>query len=143
MGIFHLSLPHCLYLLCFPGGAVGKNLPAKAGNVRETGSIPGSGSSPRVVSGNPLQYSCLGHPMERGAFVYEVTKSQMQLDMHPYPLYIHLRLLFCFKGCLEAEKKITSSKIKILFFSLPPLKCFSYFLFFSASLLSSQFLMLK
>ena len=36
-----------------------KNLPASAGDVRDTGSIPGIGRSPGVGHGNPLQYSCL------------------------------------------------------------------------------------
>ena len=46
-----------------------KNLPANAGDARDTGSIPGSGRSPRVGSGSPsLQYSCLGNPMDRGAW---------------------------------------------------------------------------
>ena len=44
-----------------------KNLPANAGNVRETGSIPGLGRSPRGGHGNPLQYSGLENPMDRGA----------------------------------------------------------------------------
>ena len=51
--------------LGFPGGSVVKNLPA---NARDTSSIPGSGRSPGVESGNPLQYSCLGNPMDRGAW---------------------------------------------------------------------------
>ena len=41
-----------------------KNPPANAGDV---GSIPGSGRSPGGGNGNPLQYSCLGNPMDRGA----------------------------------------------------------------------------
>ena len=50
----------------FPGGAVVKNPPASAGNIREMGSIPGLARSPGVGSGNPLQYSCLGNPIGRG-----------------------------------------------------------------------------
>ena len=56
-----------------------KNLPAKAGDVRETGLIPGSGRSPGEAHGNPLQYSCLENLMDRGdwrAMVHGVTKSQ-------------------------------------------------------------------
>ena len=51
----------------FAGGAVIRNLPASAGDVREVGSIPGWGSSSRGGNGNPLQYSCLENPMDRGA----------------------------------------------------------------------------
>ena len=54
-----------------------KNLPASAGDVRDMGSIPGWGRSPREGNGNPLQYSCLKNPMDRGAWraiVHRVTK---------------------------------------------------------------------
>ena len=51
--------------LGFSGGSMVKNLPANAG---EVGSIPGSGRSPGEEDGNSLQYSCLGNPMERGAW---------------------------------------------------------------------------
>ena len=47
---------------CFPDGSVVKNLPANAGNA---GSIPGSGRSPGKGNGNPLQYFCLGNPIDR------------------------------------------------------------------------------
>ena len=47
----------------FPGGSVVKNLPA---NAEEASSIPGSGRFPGEGNGNPLQYSFLGNPMDRG-----------------------------------------------------------------------------
>ena len=50
------------------GGTVVKNLPAHAGDTVHVGSIPGSGRSPGVGNGTPLQYSCLGNPMDRGAW---------------------------------------------------------------------------
>ena len=53
-----------MYFEAFPGGSVVKNLPVNAG---DTGSIPGSGRSPGEGNGNPLQYSCLGNSMDRGA----------------------------------------------------------------------------
>jgi len=58
----------------FPCGSVIKNSPAKAG---DTGTIIGLGSSPGGGNGNPLQCSCLGNPMDRGAWcviVHGVTK---------------------------------------------------------------------
>ena len=58
----------------FPGGSVVKNLPSNAGDV---GSVPGLGRAPGEGNGNPLQYSCLGNPMDRGAWqatVHGVTK---------------------------------------------------------------------
>ena len=51
-----------------------KTLPVDAGDM---GSIPGSGKSPGEGNGSPLQYSCLGNPMDRGAWwatVHEITK---------------------------------------------------------------------
>ena len=53
-----------------------KNVPANAG---DAGLIPGSGRSPGGGNGNPLQYSCLENPMDRGAWgatVHGVAKSQ-------------------------------------------------------------------
>ena len=45
-----------------------KNLPANAGDARNTRSMPGSGRSPGIGNGNPLQYSCLENSMDRGAW---------------------------------------------------------------------------
>ena len=45
-----------------------KNPPADAGDTRDLGLIPGSGKSPGVGYGNPLQYSCLENPMDRGTW---------------------------------------------------------------------------
>ena len=62
-----------------------KNSPASAEDIRDTGSIPGSGRFPGEGIFNPLQYSCLGNPMDRGAWqaaVHGVMKSQTQLSMH-------------------------------------------------------------
>ena len=59
-----------------------KNLPANAREVRDAGSIPGSGRSPGGGHGNPLQHSCLENPMEREAWqatVHRVTQSQIRL----------------------------------------------------------------
>ena len=55
------------------------NPPANAGDTRDADSIPGSGRYPGVGNGNPLQYSCLENPMDRGAWwatVQEVTKNR-------------------------------------------------------------------
>ena len=49
----------------FPGGSVVKNPPTNAG---DTGLIPGSGRSPGEGNGYPLQFSCLGNPMDGGAW---------------------------------------------------------------------------
>ena len=63
----------------FQGAVVVKNPPAKAGDIRDVGSIPGSGRSPGEGNGNPLQYSCLENALDRGAWwatVYRVAKKQ-------------------------------------------------------------------
>ena len=80
----HLGSPLHLYIYCwvtvgFLGGSVVKNPPASAG---DAGSIPGSGRSLGGGNGNPFQYSCLGNPMDRGAWwatIHGVTKSWQQL----------------------------------------------------------------
>ena len=54
-----------LSILSFPGGSDGKS---SAYNAGDPGSIPGSGSSPGEVNGNPLQYSCLENPMDGEAW---------------------------------------------------------------------------
>jgi len=56
-----------------------KKPPANAGDIRDTGSVPGLGRSPAGGHGNPLQYSCLENPMNRGAswaLIPRVAKSQ-------------------------------------------------------------------
>ena len=99
----------------FPGGAGVKNLPANAGETRDVSLIPGSGRSPRIGNGNPLQYSCLENPMNRGAWratVYGVAECEcactharthththtlpplflcfvMRLSMVPISLFVH------------------------------------------------------
>ena len=72
----------------FPGISDGKE---SACNARDPGSIPGSGRFPGGGNGNPLQYSCLGNPMEGGSWwatVHGVTKSQTRLSN------FHLHRLF-------------------------------------------------
>ena len=67
-----------------------KNLPANAGDTRDMGLIPVLGRSPGEGNGNPLQYSCLDNPMDKGAWqatVHRVTKNWIQLkqlSMHTY-----------------------------------------------------------
>ena len=74
MGV-HKYMCLCLERIDFPGDLDGKESACNAGYL---GSIPGSGSSPREGNGNPLQYSCLENPMDRGAWqaaVHRVTKN--------------------------------------------------------------------
>ena len=72
----------------FPNGAVLKNPPANAGDTRDVGSVSGSGRSLEGGNVNPLQYSCLGNPIDRGAWratVHGVTESDT--TEHPHKLF--------------------------------------------------------
>ena len=67
----------------FPGGSVVKNMPS---NARDAGSVPELGKCPGEGNGNPLQYSCLGNPMDRGAWqvtVHGVTRVRHDLATKP------------------------------------------------------------
>ena len=78
-----------------------KNPPANAGDVRETGSIPGLGRSSGGGHGNPLQDSCLKNSMDRGAWqakarllAFAVAKSQTRLkrlSMHTHTVHPSVR----------------------------------------------------
>ena len=64
-----------------------KESTCKAGGTGDVDSIPGSGRSPGEGNGNPLQYSCLGKHVDRGAWwatVHRVTKSQVRLGTHAF-----------------------------------------------------------
>ena len=62
------TFQHLPEYLSFPGGSMVKNPPAKAGDARDVGLIPGLGRSPGGGSGIPLQYPCLGNCVDRGAW---------------------------------------------------------------------------
>ena len=73
------SKMNLIYLLMgFLDGSLVKNPPA---NARDAGLIPGSGRSPGEGNGNPFQYSCLGTPMERGAWWATVDGFKKESDM--------------------------------------------------------------
>ena len=94
----------------FPGGLVVKNPSAKAGDPGDVGVILGLGRSPGEGNGNPLQYSCLENPMDRGAgysIVHGVTKEwdlTKRLSTHThcsilYPRYSTL----CYKTAIVLD----------------------------------------
>ena len=72
-----LFLFACFLSLGFPGGSVVKNLPDNAGDMAL---IPGLRRSLGEVNGNPLQYSCLENPIERGAWPAAVHGIAKELD---------------------------------------------------------------
>ena len=65
--------------MVFPGGGSAGKEPSC--NAADVGSIPGSGRSPGEGSGNPLQYSCLGNPMDRGAWQATIHGFAKESDM--------------------------------------------------------------
>ena len=76
-----------------------KNPSANAGDVRDSGSIPGLGRSPGGGHGNPLQYSCLENPTDRGAWwaiVHRVTKSWTRLQGFSTQHIVALQCLLAF-----------------------------------------------
>ena len=80
---------YCFHTLKgFPGGSDDKESACNAGDL---GLIPGSGRSPGEGNGNPLQYSCLENPMDRGAWqatVHGVTKNQDTTERLTYEIYL-------------------------------------------------------
>ena len=76
-----------------------KNLPANAGDIRDVGSIPGSGRSPAGGHGNPLQYSCLENPMDRGSWwviVHRVLKLDKTEQLNIFRIAAKIRLTQCY-----------------------------------------------
>ena len=82
----------CASCMGLPGGSDVKESARDSG---DRGSIPGSGRSPGEGNGNPLQYSCLGNPMDRGAWratVHGVAKSWTRLSNLHFHFYFSLSL---------------------------------------------------
>ena len=80
----------------FPAGAMVKNLLASAVDAGVMGSIPGLGRSPGKGNGNPLQYSWLENPMDRGvwwAIVHGISTNQTRLSdsAHPHTISLYSR----------------------------------------------------
>ena len=77
----------------FPGSTSGKE-PANTGDIRDAVSVPGSGRSPGGGHGNPLQDSCLGNPMDRGAWWATKESNTTEATYHMYP-NISMRRILC------------------------------------------------
>ena len=94
----------------FPGGSVVKNPPASAGNTGDASSIPGSGRSPGGGNGNPLQYSFLENPMDRGAWqatVHGITKSQTWLGDWTQSTHTHISKHTCNESQPDVMSEVT------------------------------------
>ena len=114
----NLIFTHILLLISFsevwevslPGGTM-QNPPANAEVIRDTGFIPGLGRSPGEGNGNPLQYSCLGNSMDRGAWWATVHSFQgqtglKQLSTHGKP---HCRSCWHLKPDTLQGERISSA----------------------------------
>ena len=89
------TFPLFSYHICLPFGT---SQPTDAGNTGDSDLIPGSGRSPGVGNGNPLQHSHLENLVDRGAWWATVHEGHKEVDMteqlstyaHPYPTFQHL-----------------------------------------------------
>ena len=119
-GLKWVSPSNRLSFIGFPHGSVVKNPLANAGEAEDSGSIPGSGKSTGGGNGNPLQYSCLGNPMDRGAWwaaVHGVTKSQIWLNTQVFINSINrmwLLFLCCLSSSLSHSVCLTTSSFSDL-----------------------------
>ena len=74
--------PWVLEVRGFPGGSVVKNPPTNERDLGDMGSVPGLGRYPGEGNGDPLQYPCLGSPMERGAWWATIHGLQSDMTEH-------------------------------------------------------------
>ena len=98
----------------FPGGSDSKE---SACNEGDPGSIPGSGRSPGEGNGNPLQYSCLENPMDRGAWwatVHGVAKSRTRLSN--FTLYTHILFHYDLAQVIEYGSLCSSRTVLFTYF---------------------------
>ena len=104
----------CVSISGIPSGTSGKDLPANAGDIKGKGLIPESGRSPGGGHRNPLQYSCLKHSMDRGAWqslVHRVPKSQTQLKR--FSMHAHMSI-FLFSAYVHLYNSVHFSSVQSL-----------------------------
>ena len=93
-GCSHSIVRAIIKVTGFPGGAGGKESASKAGDTRDSGSIPGSGRSLTGGHGNSLQYSCLENLMERGTWkAWRATVYRIERVRHDQSDLAHTRIL--------------------------------------------------
>ena len=89
-----------------------KNLPANAEDIRDAGSISGSGRYPKEGNGYPLHSSCLGNPMDRGAWrdiVHGTTKNWTRLSVSAFSFF---SLFFAVYDIVETTRSFTQGQTK-------------------------------
>ena len=110
--LYHLNtLTFILFNRGFPGSSDSKESAYNAGNL---GSIPGLGRSPGEGNGNPLQYSCLENPMDRGAWwatVHGVTQSWTRLNAQHTTLFCSTVWSILIDVPSALEKNVTSAVV--------------------------------
>ena len=89
--------------------SVVKNPPANAGDKRDAGSIPGSGRCPGAGNGYPLQCSCRGNPMDRGAWWECSLQGCTESDTPEWLTLINVKL-FCLPGLSKLSKQYLKLK---------------------------------
>ena len=100
-----------------------KSLPVKAGDTKDSDSVPGSGRYPGVENGNPLQYSCLGNPTDRGAWwatVRGVSKSRtcLRTAQHFGVMFRNFTLICCGERQFWSIVYDGNNTLMLTFFSL-------------------------
>ena len=101
-----------------------RHLLASAQDIRDAGSVPGLGRSPGKGHGNPLQYSCVENPMDRGAWwaiVHWVTNSRTQLkrlSMQPSLWSISHICTWILEKTITLTRQIVVSKVMSLLFHM-------------------------
>ena len=119
-----VNLHDCKMQIGSPDSSVVKNSLAEAGDTGDAGSMPGSGRFPEGGNGNPLQYSCLGNPMERGAWWATVHRiSELDKTKHTEKMQIVEPVIACCADSCKVLRKISTPKftVNILLFQSCPL----------------------
>ena len=109
----------------FPGSTAVKNLPANAGDAKNAVSMPEWRRSPGEGNCNPLQYSCLENPMDKGAWGATVRGIAKESDTCQHT---HRHLYgSCTRGWIQAASLVEENRTPALRIPHPPPQCIMYF----------------
>jgi len=107
-----------------PGFLMAKKEKETACNVGDPGSIPGLGKSPGEGNGNPLQYSCLEYPTDRGAWRAIVHRIAVRWDLFYFLLFYRYWLKWEAKEFLPVLFRLFSHTYKSFYLWLPSVSCY-------------------